>query len=405
MSIDAAVRIGRTLVERALWHEDRCNWIDAARPLPPDYSAYGSRPLGPDLYGGTAGIAWFLGYLYASTHDDRFRTFALGAIRHSLAGAHRLHRAERLSFYSGAVGVAFAAIELATLLDERVIECDAGKILREIIDENDRGSRLDLVTGLAGAIAALPILSVRLADKGLLDVSMRFADRILDRAKASADGLSWRSGRKSRHRNLIGFAHGAAGIGYGLLEMFSATGYDRYRRAAEAAFNYEQSWFNSELQNWPDFREVSSRARSTMPIPFLRQWCHGAPGIALSRLRAWELLRDERYRTEAVTALRTTRAALVWSLETERGDLSLCHGLAGLAEILNEGSIILERDEREKATDLAAAGAKESERRARRWHSDSPTLFLGLAGVGYLNLRLSGSRAPTLLMLRRERFV
>ena len=37
-------------------------------------------------------------------------------------------------------------------------------------------------------------------------------------------------------RNLTGFGHGAAGIGYAILELFHATGDAKYRRAAEAAF-------------------------------------------------------------------------------------------------------------------------------------------------------------------------
>ena len=35
-------------------------------------------------------------------------------------------------------------------------------------------------------------------------------------------------------------------------------------------------------------------------------WCHGAPGIGLSRLRALELLADDRYRPAAEAAVRAT---------------------------------------------------------------------------------------------------
>jgi hypothetical protein len=55
-------------------------------------------------------------------------------------------------------------------------------------------------------------------------------------------------------------------------------------------------------------------------------WCHGAPGIGLSRLRAFELTGDEQYQREARLALRATSRALRDSTLT---GFSLCHGILG----------------------------------------------------------------------------
>ena len=41
---------------------------------------------------------------------------------------------------------------------------------------------------------------------------------------------------------------------------------------------------------WPDLRDVARRAGRDAPMPTADSWCNGAPGIALSRLRAAELL-------------------------------------------------------------------------------------------------------------------
>src|SRR5712692_5554822 len=122
MSLASAVRIGRTLVGRALWHEDRCNWIGPGRKDLRRPSMEVHHALGPDLYRGTAGIAWFLGHLYKSSPQERFRRTALGAIRHSLAAARGLPRNRRLSFYGGTAGIVFAAVELARILDAEYIE-------------------------------------------------------------------------------------------------------------------------------------------------------------------------------------------------------------------------------------------------------------------------------------------
>ena len=49
-------------------------------PLTPTVAA-----LGPDLYGGTAGIGLFLAQLHTRMEDDAVRATALGAIRQSLS--------------------------------------------------------------------------------------------------------------------------------------------------------------------------------------------------------------------------------------------------------------------------------------------------------------------------------
>ena len=405
MSLAAAVRIGRLLADRALWHEDRCTWIGPGPRSVDDSSLSVHHTIGPNLYDGTSGIAWFLGHLYSSSGDERFRRTSLGAIRQSLAGAQRLARELRFALYSGAIGIFFAAAELGRRLDAEDIEREAVVCLRAALSRESPGSSPDLLSGTAGTLAILPILSARFADERLLDFAMELGDCTLQRAQRSEKGLSWRSSRSQRYPNLTGFAHGAAGIGHGLLELFAATGFDRYREGAEGAFEYERAWFDCERENWPDLRSVPAKSRSKSRVEFLTNWCHGAPGIALSRARAWELLRDERYRAEARAALRTTRAVLTSSLESERGDFSLCHGLAGIAEIVHETSHVLDPVDRPRAARAVRAGAKDSEARTRSWHTESPTLFLGLAGVGYLNLRLHDPRAPSLLMLRRQSFL
>ena len=125
---------------------------------------------------------------------------------------------------------------------------------------------------------------------------------------------------------------------------------DRRREVLQrrlAAFEYERQWFDPAVDNWPDFRRnpfPSNRGRS--PVVFMEYWCHGAPGIALSRLRAFQLLQDETLRSEALAGLRTTSRMIAASLVRNSGNFSLCHGLLGNAgvigyarEILDAGSV------------------------------------------------------------------
>ena len=86
---------------------------------------------------------------------------------------------------------------------------------------------------------------------------------------------------------LAGFSHGVAGIAYALLELAVATGDERYRTAALAALDYERALFDAVHQNWPDLREtqtLKTETNSAQGSVFVTAWCHGAPGIGLSRL-------------------------------------------------------------------------------------------------------------------------
>ena len=217
-------------------------------------------------------------------------------------------------------------------------------------------------------------------------------------AEYSAVGCSWRSHTFRYRHNLTGFSHGTAGVAYALLELYHATKEAEYLRAAEDALSYERQFFNSDVGNWPDFREESQRPNRKSPPSYKTFWCHGAPGIALSRLRAYQITGNEVYKEEAEIALNTTRAAIVASMESRRLNYSLCHGLPGNADVLISGYQVLgsaRTDDIQLARQVAGAitqfrGLDEVE---------SPSLMLGLAGVGYFFLRLCNAEIPSVLLL------
>ena len=74
--------------------------------------------LGPDLYGGTGGVALFLAELAAVTGDKVFRRTAIGAIAHALARAPELAMNLGRSLYSGRVGIAVAAAAVGAAVGE-----------------------------------------------------------------------------------------------------------------------------------------------------------------------------------------------------------------------------------------------------------------------------------------------
>ena len=62
----AGAQMAHQICRDAIWYGDHCNWVGAAREEGPDgQPTLAYRSLGPDLYGGTSGVAVFL----AHAHD------------------------------------------------------------------------------------------------------------------------------------------------------------------------------------------------------------------------------------------------------------------------------------------------------------------------------------------------
>jgi class II lanthipeptide synthase len=199
---------------------------------------------------------------------------------------------------------------------------------------------------------------------------------------------------------LTGLSHGAAGVGYALLELHRVTRSEPFRATALAAFKYERGLFDPEAGNWLDLSGGSDPEERR----FLVAWCHGAPGIALTRLRALDLLDDAGCRADAVAGTRTTREEVRAGLATGSGNYSLCHGLAGNAEILLHARDVLGgawEAERTLALEVAEAGI-ERHGATGRWPSglrgEAPGLMLGLAGTALFYLRLHDPSVPSVLL-------
>jgi hypothetical protein len=409
--LQTADGIGYRLSRAAIWHESRCNWIGAE---PTEQRAMNGLyapnlgALGPELYSGTSGVALFLSELHALTGDAATRRTALGAIEQALSRVDAVPPHVRLGLYSGWTGIALASAHIGAVLKEEQLCSHAAHLLTRCMFEEPDCREFDLISGHAGAIAALLALEAILDGAPLREWAVRLGDELLRVADRSGVGYSWQSPAFPHQRNLTGLSHGTAGVGYAFVELFRATGDLRYQRAAEAAFEYERHSFDADVRNWPDFREETRDGKRGRHLPsFVTYWCHGAPGIALSRLRAYQVLKDHTFRAESVTALRTTLDSTEKALRSGEGNFSLCHGLAGNAEVLLAGYEVL-GDQWTDGPDLTQAvadfGIQTYALREAAWPcgtgvGETPGLMLGLAGIGYFYLRLHDRTVPSILLL------
>jgi hypothetical protein len=283
----------------------------------------------------------------------------------------------------------------------------------------------DVIDGAAGAILGLRRIESMAGLPGLSALTARLGEHLERTACRALEGWSWRGGSGLGFRNLTGYAHGASGIAHAFLELFALTGEARWRFAASRAMSYERHHEIAQSGDWPDHRSsemmyaiggsapapLRDRLRSGEFVPpapptvprVARLWCHGAPGIALTRIRAVFLGVDEtETRSELFRALGVSREALsLQSLDSH----CLCHGLFGVLETLfiareclgiGDGGVIDSTVERA----LSKFGGGDA-----RWLSGAvggqydPSLLLGEAGVGHAMLRLAGCHVPSVLCI------
>jgi lantibiotic modifying enzyme len=255
-SAGVAAAIARRLCRDAIWAGDCCNWIG---PFNDSWNIWDvrQRSLGPELYSGTSGVALFLAAAAHTNNDAMVRKTARGAARHSLYHADDLPPAARVGVYSVRLGIAWALMQVGELLDEPEWK-ERGVGLLEDIDWNIDSAGLDLMSGYAGAIPVLLGLAKACARPEWSELALRLAQKLERSATRTAEGWSWKTidlPGQTNGKNLTGFSHGAAGIGWALLETSEATGERRFQNAAEEAFRYERTHYSPEQENWPDFRE------------------------------------------------------------------------------------------------------------------------------------------------------
>ena len=392
----------------AVWHGGLCSWIgavkDSGQPWPTVH-----RALGPNLYDGTAGAGLFLAHLAAVTGETKVRSTAVAALRHAVTRASALPPARRRGFHTGSLGIAWAAARGAALLDEEELHSRARTLSIAARPLSGPDKCPDVVAGRAGSILALLALSNEFDEPALVEEALATGAELIALATITRHGWSWAiPGRRHPHR-LCGLSRGAAGIGWALLELFAVTGDERFRAGARGAFHYERSWLDTSSGTWPDLRVGGQRhgAPRRITSPAVGTWCHGEGGIALTRLRAIEVLGAEACVQDAEVALEATCRDLAAALPYEIEDLTLCHGAAGSADVLMCGAAALGERWRDACALAGELGRVALERHGTAdcdWPTGSaggttPGLFRGLSGIAWWFLRLHDRAIPSPLTM------
>jgi type 2 lantibiotic biosynthesis protein LanM len=374
--VDAALGLADDLVTSALpTAEGGMHWLDLRRHE--RIECYSLQRAGLDLYDGNAGIAVFL----AAAASVSARADLAEIATRALQPVRQLARRPQDNPHSRLVGIGagtgtgsllYALTRCAVhLRNDDLIE-DA-LLLAESLDDCDGDKETDALAGAAGAIIGLLTLHAHSGRAELLDRAVAIGNRLLAAPPEKA--------------RLTGVAHGAAGVAIAWFRLAHASGQTAFRAAGREALAFERGAFDSDACGWPDFRF----GKTDGAVPCSTMWCHGAPGIGLSRLALLDLEEDSAFAGEIEAAIHATR-----HYGLRRAD-HLCCGNFGRIDLLVEAGHRL-GDAGLLGTAAAAAEARLDLRErtgsfglscddAPEWLK--PSLFRGIAGVGYELLRIA----------------
>ena len=152
--LEVAARLAHEVATTAIWCDRRCNWVAAVEGSRASGRA-ALATLGPDLYGGTSGVALFLAEAGVRLDDERLRATARGAIQLALDQVDRIDTPVQDGLYSGRLGVAYASVRVAALLGAADVQARAFESIDAWWRDGRRSQSSDLMSGIAGAVVGL----------------------------------------------------------------------------------------------------------------------------------------------------------------------------------------------------------------------------------------------------------
>ncbi len=396
--IEAVEKIAQTIASLAFRSNGGASWFT--------WKAIGSthwdlEAMDATFYDGLSGMICFLAYAGEVLNNEKYRQLA----QEALVTARYLWRFHpndigSLGLFSGWGGIVYTLCHLATLWRDTSLLDEAFSLVPHIESHVDKDTNQDIVGGCAGAIIALLTLNELMANERIVEVAKQCGLKLVSLSHKQSDGIGWIL-ESAGDKALAGMSHGVAGISYALIKLYKACGDPLFMRTAEDALSYERSLYSDKSKNWPDLRE-GSRPESSSHCNghyYMTAWCHGAPGIALTRLQMEKLIKDPHFEDEICAAISTTM---------KNGFLDnhcLCHGSLGNLDVLLEANRVLPSEGYyEQARHLAlqiVQGQKET-----GWLSgymfnlETPGFMVGLAGMGYQLLRVAyPEKVPSILSL------
>ncbi len=355
-------------------------------------------PLDNSLYEGLLGNALFFATLYQMTEQARY----LDVVEKILVAVNLdkmlYNKPQSLSAFTGEASYAYSYYYLGLLLQRQDLKEQGIQHILHCGKQIAEDDQYDLMAGCAGTLlVALQIYQDCVQDE-VLSIAIQCGEHLIKHAIPINDhSIGWQNAIGDGSV-LTGMSHGNAGIAWALAELYEETRMETFRHYAIQALAYEREMYSTEENNWFDLRNRQNRIQKNFPEPV--NWCHGAPGIGMSRIKVINIMDDQQTRIEIERAIEKTLE------EGLGGSDCLCHGSMGNIDLLLLSAQHLGQTEH---FDIAQriVGDLVQNAQTDQWYSgipqtaQVPTLMIGLAGIGYQLLRtVDPYRVPSILTLQ-----
>jgi type 2 lantibiotic biosynthesis protein LanM len=408
-----ARQIADRLIHLAVQRDDDANWLGVSLVNEKHWSL---QPLGDDLYNGRLGVALFLlecdrllGHpearaLASKTLESCARRMQWVVDQNS-SSIERQPQTFRGSAFHGHAGEAFILAHAAGAWSEPRYAALAESLLEYGARDIANDDQLDVIAGVAGYLlvscALLDDAQISQVARERITEQMQHAgQRLLQRAEQREEGWAWTTRIDSSHP-LTGFSHGASGIALALHRAGRRLGRADFVDAAHQAVRYERHAYGASEERWPDYRRIAVQPTDG-GWPSMCAWCHGAPGIGLSRMA---MLADQSD-AQVVRDLQSDLACAVRDtvLLGFTGNHSLCHGMLGNYALLHDvARTNVSAVTRHESDDIAMRVLDSIDRMGVQCGIprgiETPGLMTGLAGVGLGLLKMSGDHVIDVLTL------
>ena len=425
-----AIRIGDWLLSLAKKDSSGMWWETLNMDMERNISWHASE----SIYAGVSGIVLFFLELHKLTREPKYMTAAVEGM-HWVLNYCEKNPNTYYSFFTGRMGVPYTLLKMTEATGENRWTEKALEIagpcnsFLELPYLND-----DLINGSAGTVLGLLHLHAATGETWILTAINAFVKRLINSAhQGPRGGLYWDRSDKNIS-GLCGFSHGAAGIGWVFLELGHYFRNEAFYRIAQQAFLYESFFYDETFKNWQDLRkgiyndedeEEHRNAYMENNLEFftrgsdMNAWCHGAAGIGLSRLRAYELFKNKNpfdddnhnynYKLCEQDITRAIEKTTRTDIENKAGNplFILCHGRGGNAELFLKAYEIFNEKKYLALAEILAKKALDYRNETGNYLSgyrdagkeEDTSLFMGTSGIGYFYLRLLAPHETPSIMI------
>ncbi|WP_278565861.1 MULTISPECIES: type 2 lanthipeptide synthetase LanM [Prevotella] len=400
--LDAVKHISERITKKAIEIEDEIGFMCRTKNI---YDGVFQVSLMNDsIYGGLAGLCMFYRTLYNYIKDPEYLKLSHKLFKqlcsNCLIETDVKDRIIPLSPLSGITGLLYIMELFPNDFYNKAVYDDIIERIKRLIPIT---TQFDYMSGLTGLIMfIIQCKLIKYQDKRLL--LQTSGNRLLELANSKEGMLHWTylDGVRGREEKLVlgGFSHGSSAIAVAFRILYEEFNDSSFMSAFQKTLLHDRSFYDEGIRGWRDGREYINNQDTG-------SWCHGAAGIALSRIMLIPFFEKDSLVFKELTIAES-------QVEKRLGyNLSVCHGTMGNIEIL-------------KAIDSALYDGHKYEVRIREWinsivklikdedrilcgddNLDSQlSMFMGYAGIGYQLLRMyDWQHIPSIMCLETNPFI